>query len=354
LTNDVARLLNEIALTSDRTQALQLADRARASLAAWPREHYGYRQRDVNEILQLLDESISELRAASGLSRFDLALVANAAEVERVPLMGMPSPREQLSQLIRVAELTRGPAEKVALLQAALALIGEAGAAIPAADADAFRKYAEVRIRAEQFVDARYADLSRRMLSSATQAASAARPADVERVLRQIPREDDRLGRRRPDTVAALNATVQARLSDARELRLLRDRWSLRRGLYQDYQRTMGSQLLQLEKSSPALEAVRSLQGPALAQLLNLRASLSGGAERLGRQQVPSDLQPIHDLMVSAWRFAENAFETRYKAVQSGSLTTAWEASSAAAGALLMLSRAQQDLAALLEPPRLR
>jgi hypothetical protein len=196
--------------------------------------------------------------------------------------------------------------------------------------------------------------MTRRLLGSATQAAERARVADVERVLQQIPREDDRLGRRRPETVAALRATVQGQLEGARELRLLRDRWTLRRGLYQEYQRSVGSELLQLAKSEPALEAVRRLEGPDPSMLLSLRAALSGGAERLMRQLVPADLRPTHDLMVSAWRFAENALDSRYQAVQSGNVTTAWEASSAAAGALLMLSRARQELASFLELPQLR
>jgi hypothetical protein len=355
LTNDVARILNEVALTTDRQQALAVAEQARSALAEWPQSHFGYRQRDVNEIVMLLDEAISDLRAAAGANRFDVALVASPGDVVLEPLVGMPSPRELLTQVVRAAELAARPTDRVALLQAVLALIGEAeGGAIPAADADVFRRWAEDGIRAEQFIDSRYAEMTRRLLGSATQAAERARVADVERVLQQIPREDDRLGRRRPETVAALRATVQGQLEGARELRLLRDRWTLRRGLYQEYQRSVGSELLQLAKSEPALEAVRRLEGPDPSVLLSLRAALSGGAERLMRQLVPADLRPTHDLMVSAWRFAENALDSRYQAVQSGNVTTAWEASSAAAGALLMLSRARQELASFLELPQLR
>jgi hypothetical protein len=57
-------------------------------------------------------------------------------------------------------------------------------------------------------------------------------------------------------------------------------------------------------------------------------------------------------MLVSAWRFAENAVISRYAAVSSGSVKTAWDASSAAAGALLMTARAQQEMRTLLEPPR--
>jgi hypothetical protein len=57
---------------------------------------------------------------------------------------------------------------------------------------------------------------------------------------------------------------------------------------------------------------------------------------------------------VNAWLFAEKAVNARSDAVTSGNLATAWEASSAAAGALLMFSRAQQDIVLLVEPPKLQ
>jgi hypothetical protein len=59
-------------------------------------------------------------------------------------------------------------------------------------------------------------------------------------------------------------------------------------------------------------------------------------------------------MLVGAWRFAENAVKGRYEAARAGSVTTAWEASSSAAGALMLLSRVQQEIRQLLEPPALR
>ena len=55
LTNDVARVLNEIALNTDRSRALAYAEQARRVLVEWPRTHFGYRQRDVREFAMLLD-----------------------------------------------------------------------------------------------------------------------------------------------------------------------------------------------------------------------------------------------------------------------------------------------------------
>ncbi len=354
LSNEVADVLNEIVKTRDRTQALEIATRARNTLADWPRQHLGYRQREVAEIVSLLDEAISNLRAAAGMTMFDLSLVAMAPDTPIEPLAGMPTLREQLDQVLHVAALTERPSERVALLQAVLTMLNEAPATMKKSDVSSLRHSTEKRIAEEMEIDARYTALSRRVMSDAVRAAARAKVADVERVLNRIPNEDQRLGQRRPEIVQALHAGVQAQLDAALHLRLLRDQWTIRQALYRDYRRAVGTQILQLVKAQPALEAVRRLEGPSPSSLVALRGRLSGGAERLARVQVPSDLRAAHDLLTGAWRFAENAVNSRYSAVRSGEMTTAWEASSAAAGALMFLSRAQQELRNLLEPPRLR
>ena len=124
--------------------------------------------------------------------------------------------------------------------------------------------------------------------------------------------------------------------------------------LYRDYQRSVGVQMLQLVKLQPSLEAIRRLDGPPPVDLIAMQARLGGGAERLDRMRPPMDLEPAHSMLISAWRFAESAVKSRYEAARAGNVTTAWEASSAAAGALLLLSRVQQEIRELLEPPKLQ
>jgi hypothetical protein len=353
LTNDVARVLNQIALTTDRREALAIAEQARRTLADWPRAHFGYRQDEVRDVIGVLDNAISALRGTSGVPAFELSLVATREPIAVEPLAQMPSPREQIDQIFRVVSMTSQATERVALLQSAIALLNEAGAALPGVDVAALRRSAETRIRQELTIDARYARLVKDVSAAARRFAANGRIADTERLLGEIQKRDARLGRQRPEVVLALQASVQVHADSARRLRLLRDRWKLRQSLYSEYQRSVGSQLTQLARSRPQLEAIRSLEGPELAPLQTLRTRLSGGAERLTRLTVPEDLKPAHNLLVSAWRFAENAARVRYEAVASGNLGTAREASSAAAGALMMLSRAQEEIRSFLEPPRL-
>ena len=59
----------------------------------------------------------------------------------------------------------------------------------------------------------------------------------------------------------------------------------------------------------------------------------------------------MHASILGAIGLTEAAARTRARAIESQSLPVAWEASAAAAGALLMAERAARDLAALLSPP---
>lgn len=354
LSNEVARVLNDLAVSPDQPRALALAQRAHDVLAAWPQQHFHYRESEIRDILAIVDSAIAGLRGTAPPQGFELSLVASAADFARDPAAVLPPAQGQVDQLVRASALAPRVTDRVALLQAALTLLNESTAALDGAAAAGLRTTITRQIEHEADVDRKYARLSERLLTRARQAASTARVADVERVIARLPEEDKRLGGERPDSLQSLRAELDAHLNDARRLRLLRDQWLLRRDAYQDYQRTVGLQLVQLVKARPQLEAIRSLNGPAPDRLVGLKARLAGGAERLQRLKVPQEMQPAHDLLVSAWRFAETAVTSRFEAVSSGNVSTAWSASSAAAGALLLLTRAQDEIRTTLEIPRLK
>jgi hypothetical protein len=308
----------------------------------------------VREVVTLLDEAISDLRAAAGRNDFNLALVATPTETGYEPIMAPPTLIEQIDATFRAARLAPNVTDRISLLQESLALVAEARAVLSPAEATRLRRLAEEQLHEEAVIDDRYAALTRRLLASATDAAAQARIGDVERIINRVAKEDAQLGRQRPEVVQALDASLQLQLDNARRLRLLRDRWQIRRAGYRQYQRAIGSQLLQLVKLQPSLEAIRRLTGPPPTTLVSIRSRLAGGADRLQRLAVPDYLRPTHELLVSAWRFAETAVNIRYDAVSSGNVGIAFQASSSAAGALLMVDRVQSEIRALLEPPRLQ
>jgi hypothetical protein len=216
------------------------------------------------------------------------------------------------------------------------------------------RRSVESQIKREVSIDERYRRVSKDLLDRATRAAANADIRNIERVLERVAKEDRRLGQQRPEVVQALTTSVRSQMDNARRLRLLRDQWRSRQALFREYQRTVGMDLVQLVKARPALESIKKLDGPAPDRLDSLNRILRGGALRLDRLLVPEYLRNTHELVIGAWRFAETAAAGRLKAVSSADLGTAWEASSAAAGALMMLSLAQKELRALTEPPKLQ
>ncbi len=76
--------------------------------------------------------------------------------------------------------------------------------------------------------------------------------------------------------------------------------------------------------------------------------------ERASAIHPPEELVAAHALLISAAQLAATAAAIRREATLAGSMTRAWDASSAAAGALMLGARARTDIQSLLKPPQLR
>jgi hypothetical protein len=363
LSNEVARALNEVALTSDPARRVALADHARQQLAEWPAAHYGYRAADVAQLSGLLDEVVSELRVAAGQSRFDLRLMAPSVAPPAIDVMPAPTLRESVELAFTAARLVAEPAERVSLLESIVRTLGSNEAGVPASTATngtdgdwiaTARTRAGAELVAEQRVDHAYAQLSARTL---TRARDRARRADVrgfDDLIRSVLSADAKLGRARSGEVAALLVAIDAQKTAAQRLRLARDAWALRAGAFRHYRRQLAAPLDRLNRSKRWLEDVRQLAGPAPKAVAQLdeRAAIAG--RELALVKPPAELEAAHSMLSGACNLARRAASSRHRAIVSGDLPAAWEASSAAAGALMMLERAAEDLRRLLERPQLR
>ena len=78
LTDQVAAALTDVASATDPAARLAIVEKARRTLADWPRTHYNYREAEIRPMLGMLDEIVAELRAIAGGAQFDLAFVARA------------------------------------------------------------------------------------------------------------------------------------------------------------------------------------------------------------------------------------------------------------------------------------
>ena len=355
LSNQIAQTLNAVTASVQPATRLRLVEEARKMLADWPQNHFSFRQAEVRQMVTMLDEAIADLKAAAGARRFDLTLstFADPAGISE-PLLPPPTPQETIEGILTAARVADAAADRTALLAAALASLDRDEAALPAGWVASTRAAAGAAIAVERQLDQSYRSLTTRMLAVADRRARLGDVGGLERLLARIHERDAALGANRPDAVAALVAAVGVRLDAARRLRLARDRWALRAPLLREYRLAIRAPMDLFARLKPSLESIRSLAGTSPAALGALQRAVDGIIERASVIAPPEELRAAHALLISAVQLAENAGRIRREATLAGDIARAWDASSAAAGALMLGARARTDIHGLLGPPQLR
>ena len=168
-----------------------------------------------------------------------------------------------------------------------------------------------------------------------------------------VPQQDAELGAKRPEAVAALVAAVEEKLDATRRLRLARDRWELRLPAFTAYGTAIRAPMAIFGRMKPSLEDIKSLSGSSPASLTALQDGTLQLLTLLSAIIPPEELAAAHALMVSAAQMAANAVTVRRDAALANDMNRAWNASSAAAGALMLGTRAREDILAPLRPPQL-
>ncbi len=354
LTYEIAQALNDVAMTNDPARHLAIVERARRTLAAWPANHFNYKRADVDKMLAILDEAIADLRAASGVSTFDLSFVATAeAPSINEPLLPAPTPKEALEQALVAAGLADQPDERMSLLTMVLAGIDRAAPVLPSAWLDDTRRTVRATLDAELEIDRRYRTLTSRVMDQGPRRARSADVRGVERLAAEVRARDKEFGGRRPGTVNTLLAIMDEHLDAARRLRLARDQWALRAEDFRQYRQSITAPLDRLALLKGALEDIRALAGSGPAALRSLESTAAAVLKLIAGVVPPHEFQTAHALLVSAAQMADGAARIRREAAASGDLARAWDASSAAAGALMLTSRARAEIETVFRLPQL-
>jgi hypothetical protein len=359
LAGNVAATLNAIVLAKDATSRLELAVAARRRLASWPKDHYGYRADDVREMLGLLDEAISGLRAAAGETSFTIDLVATQDAPPRDPsgdmaLLRTPTAGESIAHAIAAAKATDIAVDRVLILRSVVAALDDPRNPLPADWAGPAREWARRTIAKEARLERTYGSFTSSALQRASAAAGRADVRAIERVLATIVRRDAELGRVRPEQINAVIEQVRTQLDAARKLRLARDQWQERASSYRAYKKNVGPVLASMVRSQRTLDDIKRLAGSDATVLVGLGDRLAMHSKTLNGVPVPDELKPAHALLMSAVTLAETAVKTRRQAAVSGELPLAWDASSAAAGSMMLLTKAQEDMEAAVRLPEIR
>jgi hypothetical protein len=348
--------LNTLNATDDPARRLAIAENARKMLASWPRDHYNYKIAEVRQMLSLLDEAIADLKATTGEGQFDLTLtaVAEPPAAAAEPLLPAPTAQQAIEQLIVAAKVADTAADRTALLDSALAGIDRDAASLSAAWVATTRQAVVSEREAERTLDRAYQSLTRRIVLQADRQARAANVRGLMRLADAVKSSDKTLGGKRPEVVDSLLAVVEARLDAARRLQLARDKWALRQPALTTYRTAIQPQFTLFTRIAPELEQIKSLAGNTPTGLTLLRAGALEILGKIGKIVPPEEFKQTHALLVSAVQMAGNAARIREEATLAGDIARAWDASSAAAGALMLVARAKDDMQTLLRPPQLR
>lgn len=357
LSHEVADMLNRIAFVGDAAVRLSLAESARRRLLEWPQQHYGYRADDVAQMGVWLDQVVSELRIAAGRSSFDLAFVARApAGAPPVRVLPAPTAGERIESALNAARRAEA-SQRIPLLRAVLeALAPIADGSNGDAPEEPWRALARARafseLRAELEIERRYAELTATTLEKADRHAQRADVRGLQLLVQSVLEADRAFAGGRPAEVSALLATLDSRIDQARRLRLARDAWSARTAVIARYWRDVRVALDRLIGVRRWLEDVRELAGPAPRSTRRLADLAAMAGRELAEVAPPPEVASSHASLRSAAGLAARAGSVRLEAIRTGSMDTAWQASSAAAGSLLLLDGAIEELRRLTKAPR--
>ena len=355
LTRQVSDTLYKVGSTDNPAERLALAEAARKELIEWPQAHFGYRAEELQQLTTWLDQVVGELRVAAGQKSFDLALVANATApaIPSVEMLPVPTFRDRLENGYAAARLTADAPQRISILRAMLDVLA------PAAGPEFANSWmADLRSRAaadlavELAHDKNYSQLTSRALARAAVFERRADVRSLESVIRWVLDEDVRLQKARPADVAALLATLDVKLDGARRLRLAQDAWVVRKEVLDKYWSEIRAGMDRMIGVRDWLVAVRQLAGPSPGALKQLTELVTGAQRDFSRVQAPPEVAAAHSTLVASAGMAVRAATIRLDAVRSGNMDTAWQASSAAAGALMMLDQATLELRRITRAPK--
>ena len=348
MTQEVQRTLAQLTSIEDPKKRLALAEQAKARLVNWAAGTYGYRATEVRELTGLFDDVIAELRAAAGERKFAVELRSGATDIQAEPILAVPTLAESIGLALEAARAADGDAERLAILRAAQALAASAG--VSGDLTAALRR----ELDAEANTAVAYSNLFSSVRAQAEQARKRADVLGVENAIAALKSGDRELGARRRQGVDALLAELSALLESTRTHRAALDRYAKVRGSLLQYERNVRPVMSGLDGTAPVLNALRDTKYTAYERLERLTGRLAAYRATLGTITAPDDLADVHATLDSALKMASYAISRRRLAMAIMSDVIDREASSAAAGALMLSGLAREQLVARLYPPKVK
>jgi len=349
LTTDVARMLAELKASTDRDRRLGIAQVARRRLESWSGEHFGYRAAETRQLVSLLDEVIAELRVAAGETTFALDFAASLAPMEEIPTWPVPDLAESVEAALVAASVTPVAAERLALLRSAHRLTLQ----VPALDAT-LRSRVTATLRAEEAVEREYQALRADAIARADVAVRRGRASVMQRLIREVEERDVALGGRRPREMEAFKRRLTIELALATEQQAAFARWEQIKEPLLAYERRLRPVLDGWVSQRPVLRQLEARGVPSRSDLDRAVRRFIALESSLAALRPLPEVQEVHALFQSAVQMARHGLAMGQRLTVAANVDIAHNASSAVAGAELLLAQARRDLVPALNPRKVR
>jgi hypothetical protein len=350
LSERLSAQLAEIAALPDPKERLSAAEGARQQLLDWAAASHGYKAKEVQQLLQLLDSAIIDMRVAAGESRFSINLSTGRAPGAPPRLRAAPTTRESIALAVKAASVADSRETRLALLKSAR----KAAAGVRTKDPGftALKALIDRRIAIEAGVDRSYRQLARDIRRLSTAAVDRGDVMAIDALRKRVLAADRALGRQRGDEVATILASLDTDRDAAAEHRLVLDHWESVRANIAEYQKEVASLVKTLDSLSATLTAIKQMSGPPLTSVVRAERQTAAMVSLYAAIAPPEEVSAAHTLLGQAIEQADLAVRTRHRAVELRQLAAAREAATAATEARTRMTQAKEALVAASRPPK--
>jgi hypothetical protein len=175
----------------------------------------------------------------------------------------------------------------------------------------------------------------------------------LERITRELERQDQQLGQRRPAEVREFNAHLAATIEATRTFRAALDAHTRQIAGLRRYADGVTPLLDRFDQLRPVLSALREMRGLTAEQLSSMDADLLRLGRDLDRVRPPLVQANVHATFQNVLRLAREGVVRRRQA-RSSQASEMREASAAASGALLLVGQVRRELTASLRRPTIQ
>lgn len=343
---EVSAVLNAVPSQPDAIARVNVVEAVMRRLIEWPAAHHGYRALEINEAVAMLDLILNQLRAAAGMNRVDLTLMASTHTPSPTFAFRQPTLVDLIETAMRLVEVLTVPAERTAVLRAAAESLARHRTELPAVWFANGQRRVAAALKSETQVDEEYRKLSAGIVARGARAVRERNVRAIAALQSDLLERDQRLGGKRQEVVLSTMAALQTQFEIAARAQLLRDRRELDIQSVRSY----------VDGVAPAVKRFRTVQrdlqqigrvSAIPSKMQELRDAVGFVNRTLAQCLPPPQVAEAHSLMLRAAQLADVAAQEPVDRRISHDLSTRLR-TSAAVEALTTFERAHVALEASL------